>query len=215
MSWSCIQVEERLSDHLDGALSPAEQGEFDAHVAACPKCAPLLAQVTFAIGKVHTLETVEAPATLVSGILDKTLGSRKAKRSLLAWVPLLLQPRFAMGVATVFATLMIIFQATAGLKPNSSLAALSPSSIYSKVNSQAHLAFARSVMFVENLRVVYEIQSRLQPATTAPAPGQQATPASPPAGQKNPNESRKDGYSIQRMALLAVMLESSPTRSPR
>lgn len=215
MSWSCLQIEERLSDHLDGALTPAEQREFDEHVAACTKCAPLLAQVTFTVGKVHTLEAVEAPARLVPNILDQTLGPRRTKRSLLAWMPLLWQPRFAMGAATVFATLMILFQATAGLKPNSSLAALSPSNIYGTIDRRAHLAFARSVKFVNDLRVVYEIQSRLQPATTAPPPAQEANPATPPANQKNPNESRQDKSSIQRFALVAVLLENETRRSTR
>jgi anti-sigma factor RsiW len=215
MSWSCLQVEERLSDHLDGALTAAEQREFNEHVAGCAKCAPLLAQVTFTVGKVHTLEAVEAPGTLVSNILDQTLGPRKAKRSLLAWIPVLWQPRFAMGAATVLATLMIILQATAGLKPNSSLAALSPSKIYGMVDLRAHRAFARSVKFVNDLRVVYEIQSRLQPATSAPPPAQQTAPATPPAEQRNPNESRQDKSSIQRFAVVAVLLENTSRRSAR
>jgi hypothetical protein len=215
MSWSCLQVEERLSDHLDGALTAAEEREFNEHAAGCANCAPLLAQVKFTVGRVHTLEAVEAPAKLVSNILAQTLGPRKTKRNLLAWIPVLWQPRFAMGTATVLATLMILFQATAGLKPNSSLAALSPSNIYVQVNLRAHRAFARSVKFINDLRVVYEIQSRLQPATTAPPPAQETAPAAPPADRKNQNESRQDKSSIQRFALVAILLESPTRRSPR
>ncbi|HKW89306.1 MAG TPA: zf-HC2 domain-containing protein [Candidatus Acidoferrales bacterium] len=216
MSWSCIQVEERLSDHLDGALTQAERLEFQQHVASCAKCAPLVARVALAIGRVHNLEQVEAPAKLVSNILDKTLGPRKAKRDWRAWLPVLWQPRFAMGIATGLAALLIIFQATGGLKPNGGgLANLSPVKLFRDANSHAHLVFARAVMYVNDLRVVYEIQTRLQPANNPPPAGQQTAPAPSQQEQKNPNQSRQDQTSIQRMALVAVLLEDAPGRRAR
>lgn len=215
MSWSCIQVEERLSDHLDGALTQAEQFEFQQHVASCSNCAPLVSQVKLAIGRLHTLEQEEVPAKLVTSILDKTLGPRKAKREWSSWLPILWQPRFAMGVATALATLLIIFQATGGLKPNGGgLASLNPVGLYNAVDRHAHLAFARTVKFVNDLRVVYEIQSRLQPANNAPPAGQQTAPAPSPE-QKNPNESRQNQTSLQRVALVAVLLEDAPGRRTR
>lgn len=216
MSWSCIQVEERLSDHLDGALTQAEQLEFQQHVASCPKCAPLVAQVALAIGRVQKLEQEEVPAKLVSNILDKTLGPRKAKRDWMSWLPILWQPRFAMGVATALATLLIIFQATGGLKPNGGgLADLNPVNLYNAVDRHAHLAFARTVKFVNDLRVVYEIQSRLQPANNPAPAGQQPAPAPSQPEQKNPNESRQNQSSLQRVALVAVLLEEAPGRRVR
>jgi anti-sigma factor RsiW len=216
MSWSCIQAEERMSDHLDGALTQAEQFEFQQHVASCPKCAPLVAQVTLAIGRLRTLEQEEAPAKLVTSILDKTLGPRKAKRDWLSWLPIIWQPRFAMGVATALATLLIIFQATGGLKPNGGgLADLNPVNLYNAVDRHAHLAFARTVKFVNDLRVVYEIQSRLQPANNAPPAGRQTAPAPSQPEQKNPNESRRNQSSLQRVALVAVLLEDVPGRRAR
>jgi anti-sigma factor RsiW len=216
MSWSCIQVEERLSDHLDGALAPAEERDFQEHVAGCAKCAPLLSQVTLTIGRLHTIEQVEVPANLVSSILDKTLGPRKTKLNWSAWLPILWQPRFAMGAVTVMATLLIIFQATGGMSPNGGgLASLSPVNLYRAADLHAHRAFARSVKFVNDLRVVYEIQSRLQPSNTPPPAGQQTAPAPPPPEQKNPSESRQDHSALQRVALVAVLLEDAPGRRSR
>lgn len=173
MSWSCTQVEERLSDHLEGGLAPADERDFQQHVASCPNCAPLLSQVTLTLGRLHTLEQEEVPAKLVLSILDKTLGPRKAKHDWSNWLPVLWQPRFAMGAVTVMAMLLIIFQATGGMKPNGGgLAALSPVNLYYAADRHVHLAFARSVKFVNDLRVVYEIQSRLQPSNTPPPAGQ-------------------------------------------
>lgn len=212
MSWSCIQIEERLSDHLDGALTQAEQLEFQQHIAGCPKCTPLVSQVKLSIGRLHALEQEEVPAKLITNILDKTLGPRKAKREWSSWLPILWQPRFAMGVVTALATLLIIFQATGGLKPNGGgLADLNPVSLYNAVDRHAHLAFARTVKFVNDLRVVYEIQSRLQPASNPAPAGQQIAPAPLPE-QKNPNESRQNQTSLQRVALVAVLLEDAPGR---
>jgi hypothetical protein len=42
------------------------------------------------------------------------------------------------------------------------LADLRPAAIYQSADRQAHLVFARSVKYVSDLRVVYEIQSRLR-----------------------------------------------------
>lgn len=213
MSWSCVQVEERLSDYLDNALTEAERAEFLAHVDACPRCAPLLAQVSHITQSLRALELEPAPPMLTSRILDHTLGPRKAKRQWLAWIPILWQPRFATGAVTVVATLLIIFHAV-GVKPSKLTAAdFNPVTIFHHANSSAHLAFARSVKFVNDLRVVYEIQSRLQPNTSAP---NQQTPSEAPSQQepKPPRQSQRsfasDRYSVVASFFATTLDRSNP-----
>lgn len=213
MTWTCVQIEERLSDYLDGLLSDAEQREFRAHVDACPQCAPLLAQVAHVIGRLRTLEPEPAPAALVSKILDQTLGPRKTKHDWFGWLPMLWQPRFAMGTVTVLATLLIIFQATGVRRSDITAANLNPVRIFRAADSHAHLAFARSVKFVNDLRVVYEIQSRLQPANN-PAPSN-TEPPSAPSQQKSPNESQRNHSTNGSFAYVATLIPDAPTRSPR
>lgn len=211
MSWSCIQVEERLSDYLDNALTPAERAEFRAHVDACPRCAPLLAQVGHVTTTLRELELEPAPPLLVSRILDQTLGPRKAKRDWLSWIPVLWQPRFATGALTVIATALIIFHA-AGVKPSQLTASdFNPVNIFHSANRHAHLAFARSVRFVNDLRVVYEIQSRLQPATSAP--NQQAPSATPSHEQSKPQSQSQRSYGSDRFAVAATLFVIAPGRS--
>lgn len=41
----CRHAVELVTDYLEGALSPAERGRFEAHLAACPHCAEYLAQI--------------------------------------------------------------------------------------------------------------------------------------------------------------------------
>ena len=45
MTWTCDQIEARLSDYLDGLLQAPELAAFEAHADACLQCAPLLSTV--------------------------------------------------------------------------------------------------------------------------------------------------------------------------
>lgn len=211
MSWSCVQVEERLSDYLDNALTSDERAEFRAHVDACARCAPLLAQVSHITQSLSALELEPAPPMLVSRILDQTIGPRKAKRQWLSWIPIIWQPRFATGAVTVLATLLIIFHA-AGVKPSQLTAAdFNPVTIFHRADSRAHLAFARSVKFVNDLRVVYEIQSRLQPG--ANAPNQQAPSATPSQQQPKPPRQSQRNFGSDRYSVVASFFATALDRS--
>jgi uncharacterized membrane protein len=88
-----------------------------------------------------------------------------------------------MGLATVVATLVIVVYA-AGLSPSKlKKMDMNPGNVLRAANRQVHLTYARSAKFVNDLRVVYEIQSRLQPesepqpsAPPAPAPEHNSQP---------------------------------------
>jgi len=45
MTWTCEQTEARLSDYLDGLLTPDERHEFDMHANTCEDCAQFVAVV--------------------------------------------------------------------------------------------------------------------------------------------------------------------------
>lgn len=211
MSWSCVQVEERLSDYLDNTLTQAERAEFREHLNSCSQCAPLLAQISYIAKSLPALELEPAPPLLVSTILDRTLGPRKAKRDWFSWLPIIWQPRFATGAVTVLATLLIIFHAT-GVRPSSlTLDDFNPVNIVHSADRHAHLAFARSVKFVNDLRVVYEIQSRLQPA--ASAPNQQAPSETPSQQQPKPPRQSQRSFGSDRFSVVAAIFANPPGRS--
>jgi hypothetical protein len=69
------------------------------------------------------------------------------------------------------------------------LADLSPVNIARNTNRQAHLAYARGTKYVSDLRVVYEIQSRLRQDNELPTTNEGTAPESAP--QKEPG--RTDG----------------------
>ncbi len=182
MNWTCEQTETRLSDYLDGHFQPAEQSAFNLHVNTCERCAPLVAGVAHALGGLYALEPVEPPPQLENAILTATLGApswRNAKR----WLRSLQSPRFVYSLASVTATLVVILTASGFSFRKPKLADLHPATIYRNADRQAHLVYARSTKFVSDLRVVYEIQTRLNENEPNPATREQAIPKNSPEKQ--------------------------------
>jgi putative zinc finger protein len=179
MTWTCEQTEARLSDYLDGLLQPAEQAAFDQHVNGCERCTPLVAGVSHVLGSLHKLEQVEASPRLVESILTVTQGPqawRNAKR----WLRSLQSPRFIYSVASVAATIIVLLTASGFSWRKPKLADLAPTTIYRNADSKVHLVYARSAKFVSDLRVVYEIQSRMNEATPNPAMREETIPQNSP-----------------------------------
>ena len=200
MTWTCEQIEARLSDYLDGALIDRERAAFDAHVNGCERCAPLVASVSHLVSRMQAMEQLEAPPRLVYAILDKTLGPREAAtgwRAVLGWIRGMASMRFAYGALSVAATLVILVTACGFNWRKPKLTDLRPASIYHSADRQAHLVYAHGTKFVNDLRVVSEIQSRLRegneipttPESTAPSPEKRPgrTDGSQPASPKQQN----------------------------
>jgi hypothetical protein len=221
MDWNCTLTEERLSDYLDGKLSPAETAAFSAHAAGCANCTQTIALVSGLVNRMHKIEMIVEPPLLVAKILDATLGPRAQKegwKRWFDWVPMLWQPRFAMGLATV-AALLVVISYTAGLTPAKlKKADLSPTNVFRSANRQVHLTYARGAKFVNDLRVVYEIQSKLQPepqplpeSNPAPAPNQEhdSQPPSTIPQQKSQTAPPPSRTQIRNGAMLAFLLTES------
>lgn len=180
MNWNCALTEERLSDYLDGALAPEERAACEAHSATCAACAGMLASVSQLVGQMHALEPLREPAFLARRIVVRTTGTRAQRHeiaSVAGWFNLIWQPRFAMGLATIAATFVILAHAAgvrlSRLKPSD----LNPFNVAREANRQAHLTYARGEKFVNDLRVVYEIRAVLAAPPEQPAPQNRATPA--------------------------------------
>jgi hypothetical protein len=182
MNWTCEQTEARLSDYLDGLLQPVEQSAFNMHVNTCEKCAPLVAGVAHALGGLYALEPVEPPAELENAILAATVGAA-SWRNLRRWLKSLQSPRFVYSMASVAATLIIILTASGFSFRKPKMADLRPATIYHNANSKVHRVYAHSLKFVSDLRVVYEIQTRLNENGQNPATREQVVPQNSPDKQ--------------------------------
>jgi len=179
MTWTCEQTEARLSDYLDGLLDAAEWSAFNQHVNTCAVCTPLVASVAHTLGGLYALEQVDPPPQLETAILTATLGAR-SRWDVLGWLRSLQSPRFVYSAVSVAATLALTLTASGFNWRKPKLADLAPATVYHRANSQVHVAYARSAKFVSDLRVVYEIQSRINENDQNPAMREQTIPQTSP-----------------------------------
>jgi anti-sigma factor RsiW len=221
MSWTCEQTEARLSDYLDGVLVPAEMAEFTAHVPSCARCAPLVASVSGLLTELHGMEQLPTPPRLVYSILDKTLGPRESLTgwsAVLTWARGIASMRFAYGALSVAATLIIFVSATGFNWRHPKLADLQPAMIYRRVDSTVHVAYGKSVKFVNDLRVVNEIQSRLRedndlranPESTIPESSPQKQPGSTDGSKPTtPRQQNRANDLVRHIEVLAMELPAT------
>lgn len=191
MTWTCEQIEERLSDYLDGLLTPVERREYQLHANSCANCAPLIASVSHALEGLHSLEPIEVPPRLVLNILNQTLGPRSSSKGAFGWLGGLFTLRFVYSAISVAATILILLTASGFSFRKPKLADLSPVNVYRTADRQAHIVYARSTKFVSDLRVVYEIQSRLNKNTELPSDTEGTLPQSAPDKTPGTTDSTK------------------------
>ncbi|HUO35095.1 MAG TPA: zf-HC2 domain-containing protein [Candidatus Acidoferrum sp.] len=214
MAWDCPQIEERLSDWLEGRLSPEDARDFSAHLSACAQCQQLVDGVRGLVNSMSRLEMVPEPPGLTRKILDATIGPRVKVgfwERWTGWTAAQLRPRLAMGAVTMAAVAVIAFQVSGVKAARFRHVDLNPISYFHTANRQAHLVYSRSVRFVNDLRVVYEIESRLQPAPEASPIEPPALPEEQPAQpgtnpqQKSENDKHRDRSQIRTAALVAML----------
>jgi len=177
----CTQFEALLSEALDGTLSEPVLAGFRAHAAVCADCGPMLAGAQAGMSWLKSLAEVEPPRNLVRNILIATSGAEAAaparqagptspwRDRLRQWTrPLapvfsaVLQPRFALSLGMAFFSVTVLLNA-AGLHLSSLRSAdLRPSAIQENLTRTYNETTARAVKYYENIRLVYEIESRVQ-----------------------------------------------------
>lgn len=218
MTWTCEQTEARLSDYLDLAMTDRDRAAFDAHVNTCESCAPMVANVSHLLTRMHTMEQIEPPPQLVYAILDQTLGPRDRITgwdAVLAWFRGVGTVRFAYGAVSMVATLAI-FVTAAGFnwrKPR--LADLRPDVVFRNADREAHLVYGRGVKFVNDLRVVNEIQSRLRQDSEIPTSNESTVPPSSPdkhpgSSESSPSAPKQQNRANDVMRRMEVLADEMP-----
>jgi len=201
----CSEFDAFLSDALDLRLSGEKRDSFQAHARSCPTCGPLLAEADAGLRWLHELVEVEAPVNLVDNILAATTGfsTSRARGTVPAqiswfdrmqdWVhavatPILgvaKQPRFAMSFGMAFFSLSVTLN-MAGVKLGDVRHIdLRPSAI----KRNYYETSGKVVKYYENIRFVYEIESRVREFKRATTPAE-------PAPEKDKNH-RNDNTSGQ------------------
>jgi hypothetical protein len=192
-----LELENLISVYLEGEMDAARKVEVEAHLAGCDGCRTLLEDVRGTIQLCRETEELEPAPWLVSKILLATTGERKPswRERLRAFLRPAVQPQLAYTVAmAVFSLSMLVDVAGINLR-SFSLQDLNPRTWASRANRAGHLYYARVEKFYYDLRIVYEIESRIrqfqapaeEPAKEAPkpeSPGGGTTDRRPPGASQ-------------------------------
>jgi len=158
---NCAELEILICDYVDGTLAPAEKAEVERHLSACPACAELAHDSAAAVGFIEHVADVEAPPELITRILfDAPWTKQKVvSRGFLTrlFAPIL-RPKFVMGAAMTILSLSMLTKYVAPMRQIKS-SDLKPSAVWATIDDKAHMTWARTVKYYENLKVVYQIQT--------------------------------------------------------
>jgi hypothetical protein len=202
----CNEFDALLADMMDGVLTGAKLAGFRAHAQVCSSCNALFVEAEAGRNWLKSLTEVEPPATLVENVLASTTGiaSNRLRAPALATQPqvswlervqawatgiaepvwgTIRQPRFAMSFGMAFFALSVGLTVL-GIKPaDVRQISLRPAALRHSYN----MTQARVVRYYENIRFVYEVESRVREFK------QKVTPAEP--GPAKPNKERKNDTS--------------------
>src|SRR5437762_10529622 len=197
----CAEFDALLSQAIDGTLAGERLATFETHGRDCKLCGPLLQEADAGRTWLKSMAEVEPPEDLLTNILLRTSGvltrQRAGQRVTTSWmdrvgelaaaifspvVAVARQPRFAMSFGMAFFTLSVTLS-LAGVKLSDLRHLdLRPSA----VRRNYYETQGRVVKYYENIRFVYEIESRVRQFKQA------ATPAEQPREQQQNNNDRKD-----------------------
>jgi len=190
----CAEFDGLLSDAIEGTLAGARLEQFEEHAAVCDSCGPLLADAGAGRSWLKSLAEVDPPVNMVHNILVATSGreshlsNAEVPRSWKDWLrpvfapvfAMARQPRFAMSFGMVFFS-MSITMSLAGVKfTDLSHLDLRPSA----VRRNYYESKGKVVKYYENIRFVYEVESRVRELKRVTAPAQ---PESEQKDKKNKN----------------------------
>lgn len=176
----CAQFEALLAEALDGTLGEPAGAAFRDHASTCADCGPMLAATQAGRSWLKALPEVEPPRNLVRNILIATSGAEAVvpapraaaspwQERLLGWTrPLapmfaaVRQPRFALSLGMAFFSIMVLLNAAGVHLSSLRTADLRPSSIQDNLSRTYNETTGHAVKYYENLRFVYEIESRVR-----------------------------------------------------
>jgi len=205
----CAEVEALLSDALDGTLNGPKLAAFEAHQHGCATCQGMVEEARAGMNLLKALEVAEPPRNLVHNILATTIGAlpsehlvakprgegwlEKMKGRLAPMFAPVATPRFAMSLGMAFFSITMIL-GIAGFH----FADMKHWDLSSKgLRKTYYETQARVMRYYENMRLVYEIESRVRDLRRSATPDndqenkqqQQQQQEAPAPEQKNPSKS--------------------------
>ena len=199
----CVECEGVLAEAIDGTLQGSTLAAFEAHQQSCPVCRAMVEEATAGMHWLKGLDEVEAPRQLVHNILAQTIGALPSEHAIApvrgdGWLDRLkgrlapifapvATPRFAMSFGMAFFSITMLLS-IAGLH----ISDLRRMDLSSKGVVKAYASTqARVIRYYENIRLVYEIESRMRDLRRVAAPEKQPEEPSPKSQPKSDNQQDK------------------------
>ena len=202
----CVEVEALLAEALDGALHGPTLAAFEAHQQSCATCRSMVEEARAGMTWLKGLEESEPSRNLVHNILAQTIGALPSEHAVAkprgeGWLEKLkgrlapvfapvATPRFAMSFGMAFFSITMLL-GIAGFH----FADVRHWDLSSKgITKTYYTTEARVMRYYENLRLVYEIESRVRDLRHAATPDndqenkqQPEAPAPNPSASPNPS----------------------------
>jgi hypothetical protein len=180
----CAEFDALLTDALDGVLGGPKLVRFNLHKSGCTACSEMFSEAEAGMNFLRALPELDPPAGFAERVLLATSGVQsKAKaevqrtwaermREFVApkfratWTTVM-QPRFAMSFGMAFFSITLVLNVIGVKVTDIKTADLRPSSIVRNYYETT----GRLVKYYENIRFVYEMETRVRAvmkATTTP-----------------------------------------------
>jgi hypothetical protein len=201
----CAEFEALLADALDATLPGTTLAAFQAHQQECEACAAMYQQAAAGMHWLKSLEDIEPPKQLLHHIFAQTIGSvaetstqaapaggswlEKLKARVAPVFAPVMTPRFAMSFGMAFFSITMLAN-IAGVHASD----LRHVDLTAKGLQKTYYSTeARVVRYYENIRLVYEIESRVRDLRRAATPEKQeeTTPKSPSKKSGSQEQERK------------------------
>ncbi|MGA8025499.1 MAG: zf-HC2 domain-containing protein [Bryobacteraceae bacterium] len=168
---SCTDFEIILADYLDGALPESERALVDQHASSCAACREFMRDVAGAMTFLKLAPDVPPPPELLTRIayqapMGRTRQPFEKQGSLnkfaVKWLQPILQPRWAMGMAMTILSFGMLGRCTNVQVQHIQPADLNPVRVWGGVEDKAIRMKDRAVKYYQNIRLVYEVETRLK-----------------------------------------------------
>jgi len=224
----CAEVEALLAEALDGMLHGPRLAAFESHQQDCAACRTMVEEAGAGMHWLKGLDEAEPPRNLVHNILAQTIGALpsehlapaprgegwfgKLKGRLAPVFGPVVTPRFAMSFGMAFFSITLLL-GIAGFH----MSDLRNLDLSSKGITKTYYATqARVVRYYENIRLVYEIESRVRDLRRVAAPEnkdnnqQQEAPAPKNPTNPSPNPKKSDNRQLQNRSNPSTSRDDGP-----
>jgi hypothetical protein len=169
---TCVDIEALAAEYIDGTLARDVRAAVEQHLSVCENCAAFLADAAEGASLLAKLPEIEPPQELVTliafhapvGRTRDPLASPPSwfSRMVTRWFQPVLQPKFAMSMAMTIVSFAMLQRCTGIEVQHIQAADLTPSHVAQGIEDKVIRTRDRAVKYYENIRLVYDVETRLR-----------------------------------------------------